>query len=790
MKLSVEKSKRRDGIALLIVLGMLALLLVLAGTFSITMRTDRLGAGNYANNVQSKQIAQAALADAIERIEEEMQDSSTGGVVISSSYYPMWDIITSKGSGAGVKLAWGEALKHIPAALKDAAMKTNAYWEANDLTNSTATIVGKRAYMIVNCSGFLDANYSGGDPRQFGTNTYELQLQNLPEFPTPQDLSDFINDCDTDVKYESVAELVNLNKAMRKAYSQKHPKGDFVVNSYYPPEGGNSAVDLGDGTVNAIKNNKNNIVKAFKSMMPDINDQDAEFDYTALVDYIDKDNIPGNEGVTGNNGEFDMPNTEMVPMLNEFSLCSKQVFGGYPKMGWIRYLKVPPNIIPGVVGPNLVITLGVSVEWFYPYTIPNHDKFDIGYTVTGTIVVNGVSKAVNNLPVFRTSQYNNDTDQIFNVKFGKNTEYIYVCFPNPPSPTPPNKIPFSADLNITLVMKDTTTGKIVDSAPGNPNIDPGFKYSVSGDIINNIGVPINCTPKIPPEKVWATWDPRFNWKINDTDVGKTHWWNSGMNMSKLSPTIPDVKITPGKKNNIVQPMFDYAKINNMALDYDTAMHISNSGRLISVGELGHLLRGKQQSHIYKTIRLFDSPINNIRGDADPVNKYFKLGKKSVHGLVNVNTESEDVFATAFLNLPVAYTNKTPLTTSEIHNIYTNMEAYIIDKGPLKSLDDMAHIDWMKILPSPKWDSVKRDSLFALSNGLLGTRQNIFTIIVSGGSFSMGMGQNSDFGNWLGQQRAIAVVWRDPKPPWGDAAPPPDPKPPHSYKLLYFKWLED
>ena len=72
-------------------------------------------------------------------------------------------------------------------------------------------------------------------------------------------------------------------------------------------------------------------------------------------------------------------------------------------------------------------------------------------------------------------------------------------------------------------------------------------------------------------------------------------------------------------------------------------------------------------------------------------------------------------------------------------------------------------------------------MFALSSGLLSTRQNLFTILLAGGTYSQGMGQGSALGQSLGMQRAVAVVWRDPVPSDNGR---------HDYRVLYYKTLDE
>jgi len=56
---------RNSGVALIMVLGLLTVMVLMAVTFAITMRTERLAAGNYADNVRARELVQVGLARAM-----------------------------------------------------------------------------------------------------------------------------------------------------------------------------------------------------------------------------------------------------------------------------------------------------------------------------------------------------------------------------------------------------------------------------------------------------------------------------------------------------------------------------------------------------------------------------------------------------------------------------------------------------------------------------------------------------------------------------------------------------
>jgi Tfp pilus assembly protein PilX len=299
-----KQNNPASGVALIIVLGMLAILLLLSVTFFSTMRLERLVSRNYADEVRARHLAHVALVRAMEDVDDTM---------IGHSCYPCWidrsptlvaDAMSSDGTVANSGILTGEASNLIPCALWNDTITaaSNCYWR--DVTN------GRISYLVVNCSGLLDANIVGGTNRTCSTNVHELSLRHLPDMVST---STFYACRNRDRRYETIPELANCNTGVTDQIS------DLFVYSYDPDrdvyftnvnELGSEDIGLlpklniNDTTaLNYLDRLTNALIQAgFTNKTSVIED--------AILDYLDADHIPRNTDFI----------TEAVPLVNEVAL--------------------------------------------------------------------------------------------------------------------------------------------------------------------------------------------------------------------------------------------------------------------------------------------------------------------------------------------------------------------------------------------------------------------------------------------------------------------------------------
>jgi hypothetical protein len=271
-------------------------------------------------------------------------------------------------------------------------------------------------------------------------------------------------------------------------------------------------------------------------------------------------------------------------------------------------------------------------------------------------------------------------------------------------------------------------------------------------------------------------DPRFNWNV-DPDI----MWFDPSDMSASSSL--------NAQNYYTGFWFGAPSMSGGAVDKGTAMHVANH-TLVSVGELGNLVRGTTTTanlsgnypH-FASIRLIKHDYGGVR-EPDNVFDYFTVNTNSVRrGLLNINSLDSAVLDTAFKDMASMYPESGVTNTADA----AALSSTILDwRGPdgvsneFYNVADMAKIDWDTGFPGRS--DLEREAMLTYSYGLLGTRQNLFTIIVAATPTSAEMGSVADEQNvvqTLGVRTAIVQVWRDP-------FPNADGK--HECFVRFFKWL--
>lgn len=747
-----ETMKSKEGVAIIVVLGMLALLMIMATTFSITMRVERIGAGGFAHNVSAENLVWAGLARAIDQIEANMGPADPD--YPANAYYPTtWTVLVS-GATNELRLDWGQAAEFIPTALSNSL--DDVGWENVQATDNTQARV---AYLVMNCSGLLDANYVGGSNRLAGTSVKEIQVED----------------------FDSVASATDL-ETMRMAHSnyytlqefdilQNEPGGGlvdvpdyFVTYSRYPSGSFNGTtidedvVDL-SGDVTALRDREVQIVAKLHS--PALL-MDGQFIFDSLTDYIDTDSIPGVCLAAGDSPDpsaLASALTEAVPMINEVIMTPG------------------PLELERINDTQIVVSNGyVLVEVCYPFvkTVPAM-SFDVEVTMTTTFT---------NLTSPDASSPHTDVLPIQTVS---RSDFILVDYKTlnfagplrPPFPVNTNDL-YGLTLNVSATVSIAGGGGMVDATPYPITAESiqCFSHNFPAQSPAPPWTPFlsvgNSMVLTPPLGSWEAVDPRRNWDCS-TGTGFFVYTNT-----------PSFNTT----NGCTLYAMDQA---GGLFPEDLKMHISDQGELVSVGELGFMLR--HGSIPLAPIRLFDY---GPSFPADSILDSFVLGPDPVRrGLCNLNVCTPDdppiartILRSALKDLPLGYPGSmTNIPADEVGDIIDAIQTETVAGNSFTNLSNIGTLDWRALLPG-KTD-LELTSIIAHMSGLFGTRQNLFTIIVEAKPFSLGMGQlaqDTGASGWSPSKRGVFTVWRDPFP--NTDAGGVNTNLPHKTFVQSFRWLTD
>ncbi len=312
------------GMAVVIVLGMLAIMTIMAFSFATLMRTDRAATGNFVEEIRARQLIDVAIARALATIAEECGAKGLFTTNVTRRVAPSW-LVTNSFSADGSLWSSNAASimsnvfgGYVPDALWNDALSaaSKARWIELITTNQGQTYkAGRVAYIILDCSGFIDANIAGGAARSYGVNAAEITLSALTnDF---NNASSFISRRNTDVRYETLDELNNTADGI---YS---PVQNLFVFSYARPDFWDEAgktnrqqVNL-SGDATQIESRRAAILNALVSYCG-LTPQQAGIFLTNLLDYVDEDLVPRDFSYS----------IEAVPLLNEIVIESGDAGAG------------------------------------------------------------------------------------------------------------------------------------------------------------------------------------------------------------------------------------------------------------------------------------------------------------------------------------------------------------------------------------------------------------------------------------------------------------------------------
>lgn len=767
-----KHGRNNDGVALIIVLGLLSVLTLLAVAFAIAMRVERMIARNYLNGIKATHIVQTGIVRA-------MADANNSLVGMC---YPNWstrsttselNAMCSTGSVPCPDILSGEASRTIPGALQIPAENVVPYcmWVDIPFAGETSRV----AYVVVNVSGLLDANLVGGAPRVWSTNASELNLTNFADLQSGQE-EEFYNQRAEHRRYETSTELDALNTAVDTVSNlfvfSWDPDPDEVflttdagnwwekIDTATPPGkmGQRDAILHSKFRINDIVNytcwNNDPDFLKYKNNGPFMNEYYTPIVYLLgpfgagverptdviwnIVNWLDSDRIP--QGGDANPWAH-TEGGEPVPLISEIVLTNR----------------------PGTTNEYEIV-----VEIWFPYDPVIVAPLDGFYLEIGAYSKQP-SVDINRQTVLGLAAGGLDwstTNDITDMEWDTATEFL--CFTS-------SLITFADAGPIGRVTNGVTNAvwfeamvgqEIFSGSPGRYPVDLGAGPGSGGGYAANYQF---CEYKAVGS--WSVDDPRTNGKWGDWD---------------------DAPQTLGSINDIsVCKPYKWVGPEGDGMRAGLPMYCKN-GLMRTKGELGFIFRSNVilgEPGTWQTIDLMSSDRGAYLLDCITM----RTNSTPAHGLVNINTRQKETLRTLFRHMPIGYTTAAHPNMKELDNddVEDIVDAIIANR-PADGWTDFQHM-FEKAVPNaggplaaafrnaasnsfaeegynplPVNDKVREDPLRHIVD-MITFRQNILLMIVA----AQVLGGD---GFPVAEKRAVATVYRD------------------SYTSKYFirsvKWLDD
>lgn len=699
--------QNKTGVALVIVLGMLALMMLVSVAFSVYMRTERMAAGNHIHDVRVRLLLYAAMNRAIAGIDDMIPPGVTSIESVPGWANGMYIGTTNVSYFTNVWFNTNDCFrKYIPGVMTG-ALSASVSFGPFSVTNT------RYSYLALDCSGLLDANYAGGTNHVFGTNVHELQIGHLPEIPSPVSLGNFFFARDNWFKrFESLEDIEAL--ATNPAVDFTSLPDLFMYYSRFSKP--SNMIDVG-GSVTNLMSNRVNITAGFYNALnldPYVYGRQAYRSgvlFTNLIDYVDWDPMPGNLGNTSGTAVVDGPYVDSFPMLNEILVTN-------------RFRFVP---VPGAT--NLQGLFTVFAEFYQPSTNMG-SPFSLGYhfDVIAPSNITYLPAELTNYTVLTPnpgSQY-----RVWN------SGLIHTfAAPNVSLPTDMT-VKLSGRMWVDWLGKNVDLTTNISLTLPLPN--PTFPTIPLNVVVNSSGG-MQCR------------DPRVNWNGGNPTQWRTNappaLRESLMNLPNDNPYMT-MSMTP---------------IN----DGDLKFYVANRPLLVP-GELGYLFM--DDMYPLQTLRLFmhlNNPLT-IHPVLDTFVVADDPTKNCWKGRINIQTPYTNVLAAVFTNMVLDYPHGPGVVP--ISNLTAVVNAILATNrsATFRNLSDLGRINWKTILGG--LSEADCEGVLRNASGLLSTRQQLFLILIQveatravwhTGSAASGGG--STYYRVLGGSRAVALLWRDPYP---------------------------
>lgn len=378
----MKKNENRSGSALIVVLGMLAVLMLMAVAFSVFMRTERSGVTNLRHSLVARQTMQTAISHVMESIDRSFVNPTNNWPIpnweqpflSSASVWPYYQSSNCPAANRGdnAKILTEEISKHLTPSQLALARNAQVQWATikssvdssasltSDKTLSEDKIVGRYAFIALNTTGLLDMNLAGSVAgtaaerlKDYGTNSANFQIADTTFIKAN---SGFLSSRDKYGPFTSYADMWrNLGANPYKYKDNKEIDPDlfsgFSTSLDELAPDGSMKIPLGV----ALKSDAQKIYyaklvyPAFQKILPDSKELSfgapltrAQLATQSLIDYLDEDVISSGGCDTGSLANYlNYPCTEPVPLVSHVIAPIEINFDGLDQtaanhMDWFR----------------------------------------------------------------------------------------------------------------------------------------------------------------------------------------------------------------------------------------------------------------------------------------------------------------------------------------------------------------------------------------------------------------------------------------------------------------------
>jgi len=755
MNMKNQGDKGRDGVALIICLGLLSVMTLMAVTFSISMRIERVAAGNFADSVQAKHLIHTALVRAMEAIDDDLVPSDHDLTTV----YPQWDVLTSQG-GTAARIVTAAGLEPVPnGPILTAAQAATPTW----INVGSSTFTGRVAFVAMNLSGLLDLNHhvntnylyitinqTGAQRRVWGTNVFELDLSFLPEFSSSYSVTDFASNRNDIVRYETLGELETLDPHFQTAFENfmtfsfdlsrdqlfltipnaptpgwwdsidespipamlgRRGADDFLHDKFYINSITNYAAYHDRGDPDSYKDDAQFRTHYYAALWKILDVADIERpDDVAwnIINYLDPDRIPQSVNYSDLSG-FNDPwvhseGGEAIPMVNEIVLSptnigSKVVNTWTPPNAWPPG---HPSHIPGhwtsatnAAGTGYVF----NVEIWYPFApinVSTGDNFYLQVWVYDDLAAQPPAQGTHHGPnayVITNETYIN-TNWSFSVAITNmqfGTDTEYIVVRSPTNKV----ITFGGGTNLITDASVLPIYFLARVVKGEHNPTDGYSIQIVDEGMGYDGGDNRDRRKLMPFKDtvgYSVMDPRSNGQ-------RKYWLDTANGGTGAYPWDATNTASPWSS----RPHQTLGYMNTRTDPFNSKGHgvpiYAKNGTMRNMGEIGHIWRSNLDDEEPNIRDWYWRNINLM--NADEGAKLMDLmtvqeSSSSRRGLISINSRDEDVIRALFHGMRVGVTND-GFPSVRRQAVSNNMIDEVVEK--ILEVNDVPFVSYADMFPT-------------------------------------------------------------------------------------------